>query len=1078
MALSLAVVITADASRLKQELAQARTGIDDVAVATDRAAEAAAAHETAQSREASATGVLTHAIGSAARSRSDLARQAADLANTSVEAGRTELDQLGERLALDTKSVTATQDRAGGIRDITDAQSRVNDLVIEGGRRWTDMQGAVAGVADRVDRDLAGGLDAAFSGQREQAWGQSLMNILQQAGLRLAGLALPGASATRTSQASGSSAGLSASLSASLSGGLSKLIGSATTGALTSVFGMAGGPVGGMVGNLVTSLAGNLLGGLFGGRPSVGPGGVSYFHVGEDGGLRSGGKLGDNGFDPGTLQPGIDAILQGLQEFAKSQKAVLAGMTGSLSLGYNANTKRFEGESYTGGPDTAELIASGTSLDQVLPDLLVAAIRKAKFDGLGADIATAIRNSAAKSVAELDADIDFAKGFRTLFDPATLGPYALKLQDLEASFATAKTRAEALTLDVDALSASLARGKDALRGDFMTGVADGIKELTDPLGLQIDRLRRDFEAAKKEAAALGLSEQQTAKLTDLYDLRLKALQGTLTELPLTVGGVGAKFAQLGTDLAASAQQAAASFRQAEASLSIANSSLMLGDLSPLSSMAKQALALREFQDTVALAETGDLEATNKLPQIGETLLKLSRDVYASGPGFADAYELVTATLDRLAAKSGEQAGIQDQIAASAQQAGNTFAAVMHQIEAAIQDGTITPAELAGIQTGFAGVDAAAKSLGPAGQVFASALGQVAYMLTDGALTQTELQILSDHVDLVNTALKDGLLTDVDLAAIRSRTELVNLALRDGIITAAELAVINGQTALVRAAFADGVISPAEVMAVQAGAAGAKAAMLALAGGVNQPIAGLNAGVLSWQSALSVLSSLVNKQAAEAVAKIAEQAAAAEQARQAQEAARLAAEEQRRQAEEARRAAQAALDEADRLRRLQLAQDQDNLYGGGGGGGGNDGGNGGAFAIGGLVTGPGTGTSDSIRARLSNGEYVMQEAMVRRFGVGFFDSLNDGLLPASLIEAPPVLLSAPARGGPPSGSIAGDTAALLAELRAVNAKLDAANDRLMLLEHTTAAGALELAARVEEGNDVARDHLSVTRRNAA
>lgn len=49
----------------------------------------------------------------------------------------------------------------------------------------------------------------------------------------------------------------------------------------------------------------------------------------------------------------------------------------------------------------------------------------------------------------------------------------------------------------------------------------------------------------------------------------------------------------------------------------------------------------------------------------------------------------------------------------------------------------------------------------------------------------------------------------------------------------------------------------------------------------------------------------------------------------------------------------------------------------------------AFAVGGHVRGPGSGTSDSILARLSNGEFVMRAAAVRRLGVSFLDSLNQG-----------------------------------------------------------------------------------------
>ena len=45
------------------------------------------------------------------------------------------------------------------------------------------------------------------------------------------------------------------------------------------------------------------------------------------------------------------------------------------------------------------------------------------------------------------------------------------------------------------------------------------------------------------------------------------------------------------------------------------------------------------------------------------------------------------------------------------------------------------------------------------------------------------------------------------------------------------------------------------------------------------------------------------------------------------------------------------------------------------------------ADGGKVSGPGTGTSDSIPAYLSNGEYVIKEAAVNKYGVPFFDAIN-------------------------------------------------------------------------------------------
>jgi hypothetical protein len=51
-----------------------------------------------------------------------------------------------------------------------------------------------------------------------------------------------------------------------------------------------------------------------------------------------------------------------------------------------------------------------------------------------------------------------------------------------------------------------------------------------------------------------------------------------------------------------------------------------------------------------------------------------------------------------------------------------------------------------------------------------------------------------------------------------------------------------------------------------------------------------------------------------------------------------------------------------------------------------------FAVGGFVSGPGTPTSDSIPAMLSDGEYVIKAASVNKFGKGFLDSINSGQLP--------------------------------------------------------------------------------------
>lgn len=49
----------------------------------------------------------------------------------------------------------------------------------------------------------------------------------------------------------------------------------------------------------------------------------------------------------------------------------------------------------------------------------------------------------------------------------------------------------------------------------------------------------------------------------------------------------------------------------------------------------------------------------------------------------------------------------------------------------------------------------------------------------------------------------------------------------------------------------------------------------------------------------------------------------------------------------------------------------------------------SFATGGYVSGPGSATSDSIPARLSNGEYVVKASAVQALGVDTLDALNEG-----------------------------------------------------------------------------------------
>ena len=87
-----------------------------------------------------------------------------------------------------------------------------------------------------------------------------------------------------------------------------------------------------------------------------------------------------------------------------------------------------------------------------------------------------------------------------------------------------------------------------------------------------------------------------------------------------------------------------------------------------------------------------------------------------------------------------------------------------------------------------------------------------------------------------------------------------------------------------------------------------------------------------------------------------------------------------------------------------------------------------FAEGGAVSGPGTPTSDSIVARLSDGEYVQQAAAHRRYGTDAMDAINAGAVPVgglrALIGDPPAPAAAPTApsGGAPGFAAGGAVSA--------------------------------------------------------
>jgi hypothetical protein len=99
---------------------------------------------------------------------------------------------------------------------------------------------------------------------------------------------------------------------------------------------------------------------------------------------------------------------------------------------------------------------------------------------------------------------------------------------------------------------------------------------------------------------------------------------------------------------------------------------------------------------------------------------------------------------------------------------------------------------------------------------------------------------------------------------------------------------------------------------------------------------------------------------------------------------------------------------------------------------------GGMASGGMVRGPGSATSDSILARLSNGEFVMSASAVQRWGAGLLASMNGGGVPRLGRFAEGGLVMAGAGGRPVHLHLGGKSFALSGNDGVVNALVSEAH----------------------------------------
>ncbi len=81
--------------------------------------------------------------------------------------------------------------------------------------------------------------------------------------------------------------------------------------------------------------------------------------------------------------------------------------------------------------------------------------------------------------------------------------------------------------------------------------------------------------------------------------------------------------------------------------------LRLGSTSALNPVEQLKYAANKFNDAVARADAGDLDAWKDIQSFGQTYNSLGRDVYASSPEAAAIFDRITSTMDRFAAQGAD-----------------------------------------------------------------------------------------------------------------------------------------------------------------------------------------------------------------------------------------------------------------------------------------------------------------------------------------------------------------------------------------------------------------------------------------
>ncbi|KJS41180.1 MAG: hypothetical protein VR70_05380 [Rhodospirillaceae bacterium BRH_c57] len=386
-----------------------------------------------------------------------------------------------------------------------------------------------------------------------------------------------------------------------------------------------GAAIGGMLGSMGASFLGSV------------PAGDNVVAINSSGAHRV--EVGDEEGQSGDKMLALGAaMLDGLRDAGASFRGTLRSDTHVASLGY---TEKYDewwvDDKKMGSAEEAAEAALTKGLTN--PDL---------WEGISDNVATAMRASVGKGAEEALSNITFAAGWDNLLGtiealneaiaPEPIGQYAAALKDINAQVEAQKTateqaaeRARALGLSLndvaavmEALDAAGAKAAGRLRDEFNKEIGDQILSMTDPTALALRNLGDSFKGLHREAVAVGGDIGQLNRLYALQRAELEAQRMATLEADVTRAYEAESRAR--QDLRDGAYGLAQSMRDLRQSL------LLDTNLSPLSAPERLAEAKRQYDETLAASRLGDLQAGQRLTQIGPQYLEALKSIYSTASG--------------------------------------------------------------------------------------------------------------------------------------------------------------------------------------------------------------------------------------------------------------------------------------------------------------------------------------------------------------------------------------------------------------------------------------------------------------